>query len=213
MTHVLLIALPLALAAALSPSGLLFVMLILSEDENPKLKALKFVLGATVFLVAFAAFIFLTVKQAVGATSHPSKTSAVLDIVFAVLIAAIVTRNFLTRHKTKPEKTHTHRPYLLLGFVYMLVNVSSLIPFAAAVKLIATSRLAVWEHVGALAVIVVVAMSLIAFPVVVTYALPEKSQRILGPTTRFFKRYGTTIANVYFLIMAVYLLAHGIAHL
>jgi threonine/homoserine/homoserine lactone efflux protein len=206
--------LPLALAATISPTGLLFVMMILGGKEKPKPKSLQFVTGSALFLFLLGLLVFFTFKPAINATVSPSQTSAILDIVFGTLIVLFITHSVFVKKKDKPEKTKKHnRPYLLLGFLYMLVNVSTLIPFIAAVKIIATNKLAPLDDLGILVFVVVVSVLLVAFPVIISYTMPNKSKRILDPTNRFFSKYGAKIANVYFLLIAVYLILKGTAHL
>lgn len=213
MIRTLIETVPLALAATLSPSGLLFVMIILSGKDKPKPKALQFVIGATTFLIALGLLALFTFKPAVSSAGHPNKVSAILDIVFGVGIALVIGRSTFAKKKEKPEKASRQRPYALLGFLYMFINVSTLIPFIAAVKDIAAHKLSLSKELGTLAIVISISMLMIAFPVIVTYTMPNKSKRVLDPTTRFFTRYGMRISKVYFLIIAVYLLVKGIAHL
>ncbi|MEK7816705.1 MAG: hypothetical protein AAB281_00455, partial [Actinomycetota bacterium] len=59
MGTTLLEILPLAAAAAVSPTGLLFVMMILSGSEGAERKATRFVAGAALFLLALGMIVTL----------------------------------------------------------------------------------------------------------------------------------------------------------
>ena len=135
--------LPLAIGATISPTGLLFVMMILSGKGNSKKKALSFVIGATLFLVGLGLLIFFTYKPIVSNTAHPDDVSSIINIVLGILIILIVIKSVFFKKKDKPvddSKKHD-KPYSVLGFLYMLINVSTLIPFIAAIKIIAANKL------------------------------------------------------------------------
>ncbi|MBI4856748.1 MAG: GAP family protein [Acetobacterium woodii] len=211
MERTFLEILPLAIGAAISPTGLLFVMLILSGKDNSKKSALGFVLGSTLFLALLGLIIFFTAKPVVNSTNHPNITSSIIDIVLGILILAIVAKSVFFKKKPKtddPKKKK--RPYPIMGFLYMCINISTLIPFIAAVKIISMNKLAPWDGLAILLVTILITMSMIAFPVLITYAMPHESQKILGPVNGFMAKNGAKIGNIYFALMALYLIYHGV---
>jgi hypothetical protein len=213
MDKTFLAVLPLALAATISPSGLLFVMMILSGKDKPKLKSLQFVLGAAGFLFVLGLFTFLTFKPAINATAHPSTTSAVIDIVFGVLIIGVILHSVFGKKKDESTKKKHNIPYFLVGFLYMIINVSTLLPYVAALKIISTNKIGVFDDFWMFLAVLAITMLMVAFPVIITYMLPNSSQKILGPTSIFFSKYGKLIANVYFFAIAIYLILKGLNHL
>lgn len=203
--------LPLAIGAAISPTGLLFVMMILSGKENSKKSALGFVLGGTLFLTILGLFLFFTAKPVVNATNHPDITSSMIDICLGILILLIVAKSLFFKKKPKiAAAKKKKRPYPIIGFLYMAINISTLIPFIAAVKIISINKLALWDNIAIFLVTVVITISMIAFPVVISYAMPKESQKILGPVNAFMAQNGSKIGNGYFVLMAVYLIYHGV---
>lgn len=206
--------LPLALTAAISPTGLLLVMSILSGKESPVKKSRAFILGAFVFLIALGLLISLTFHPAVQQTSNPGKTSAVIDIVLGLLILGVLVVSVFHKKKEKPaKKKKRKRPYTLLGFGYMLVNYSTLIPYIAAAKIINDGDLGFWEKLPLFVILILITMSLVSLPVAVTWLFPEQSGRILGPVKTFMSRHGRMIANVFFLAMAIYLIVYGVSRI
>lgn len=211
MAQTFLEILPLAIGAAISPTGLLFVMMILSGKDNSKKSALGFVLGGTLFLTILGLFIFFTAKPVVNSTDHPNVTSSIIDIVLGILILGIVVKSVFFKKKNKTDDSKKKkRPYPIMGFLYMFINISTLIPFIAAVKIISMNKLVPWDGIAILLITILITMSMIAFPVVITYAMPHKSQKILGPVNSFMAKNGSKIGNVYFALMALYLIYHGI---
>jgi len=210
MEHTFFEILPLAIGSAISPTGLLFVMMILSGKNNSKKNALSFVLGGTLCLTLLGVFIFFTAKPIVTSTIRPDITSSIIDIVLGFLIIVIVITSVFSKKKSKNDAAkNKKRPYSIIGFFYMFINISTLIPFIAAVKIIAMNKLGDWDGIAILLLTIVIAMCMIAFPVVISYAMPQKSQSILGPVNGFMSKNGTKIGNVYFTLMAIYLIYHG----
>jgi hypothetical protein len=204
--------LPLAIGATISPSGLLFVMLILSgKGEDTKKSALKFILGALMFLVCLGLLILFLYRPAINSASSPSRLSAILNIVLGTLIALMILRSTFFKNKAKTtSRKKRNLPYFVLGFAYMLTNVSTLIPFIAAVKIIADDGLAGLDNLALFAIVLIITMMLVSFPVIVTYLMPNKSARILVPVEAFMSKHGSQIARAYFFLIAIYLIVHGI---
>ena len=207
--------LPLALAATVSPGGLLFVMMILSGKGNARRNSLMFLLGGSFFLIVLGTVVTATYKPAVSSAGNPGRLAGVIDIVLALLIAVIIIRSMLTGKSPKqPQEENPgprrQRPYPVLGFVFMLINISTLIPFIAAVKLLADDRLGVIENMPMFAILVAVTMFMIAFPVIISYLVPDRSQKVLGPVESFMSRHGQQIAHAYFLAIAAYLAVKGL---
>jgi len=211
MDPTLLKVLPLAIGATISPTGLLFVMMILSGKDSPKKKALSFILGATLFLIILGLIIFFTAKPAIQSTNRPDVTSSIIDIVLGILIVLIVIKSVFFKKKDKQADSKKHKkPYSVIGFLYMFINVSTLIPFIAAIKIIAENKLAPLDDLSMVIAVILITMFMVAFPVIITYAMPKKSEAILGPINGFMSKHGSTIANVYFMLMAIYLIYAGI---
>ena len=207
--------LPLAIGATISPTGLLFVMMILSGKDNPKKKALAFIIGSILFLITLGLFIFFTFKPIIQSTAHPDVTSSIINIVLGLIIILIVIKSVFFKKKDKPKddaKKHK-KPYLVLGFLYMLINISTLIPFIAAVKIVAANKLHLMDDFWMVGTVIIITMLMVAFPVIITYAMPKESTKILGPVTAFMSKHGAQIANVYFMLMAVYLIYAGFTKL
>lgn len=203
--------LPLALAADISPSGLLFVMLILSDKDNGKRKSLSFVVGAFAFLIVLGVAVMLTFKAVAGQSAHPTKLSGIIDILLGLLILVIVAVSVWRKPVAHPNDRQKRKPpYLALGFLFMITNVSTLIPFIAASKIIASAKLGIPDTSAVFAAVIGITMFMVAFPVFISYAAPKKSDKILGPIQTFMRARGKQVADIYFLAMAAYLIARGL---
>ncbi len=203
-------ALPLAIAAAFSPSGLLFVMLIMSSKKGKK-GALLFDIGGIAFLTAVVVIFDLLFNFAGGQRHSDPTVSSYIDIALGILIVFITLRNILT--KKKKESKELRLPLFICGFIYMAINLSSLIPFIAAAKTLFLSDIPLFPYIISIVILIIITMSLMLFPVIVEYIIPKQSQKVLAPIETFMQKHGTLLANGYFLIIALYLIIKSILQL
>ncbi|MFA6001518.1 MAG: GAP family protein [Thermoleophilia bacterium] len=210
MEKTLLEILPLALAATISPTGLLFVTMILTGKDHPKKNSVLFLCGSVIFLIVLSTVISLTYKTTVATASHPSTLSGVIDIVLGLLIIMVIGKAVIFGKKDKPAKKKRHRPYLVMGFLYMIINASTLIPYIAASKIITQNNIGLGNALLVFTVLILITMFMISFPVIITILLPGKSERVMKPVRSFMSRYGNQIAQAYFFLIAIYLIVHGI---
>jgi threonine/homoserine/homoserine lactone efflux protein len=211
MERTLLEILPLALAAALSPTGLLFVTAIIGGKGNARRNALLFVVGGIIFLAVLGLVIMLVFNHTVVPSDHHKKLSAWIDIIFGALIILVVWSSLFIKRKKKATKVKKRqRPYVIVGFFFMMINTSTNIPFAAASKTIADSGLPPPENAVLFIVLVLITISMFAFPVVFSYVAPEKSEVVLGKARTFMQRYGAQLTRAFFIVVGIYLVVKGI---
>ncbi|MDO8736269.1 MAG: GAP family protein [Thermoleophilia bacterium] len=214
MVNTLIEILPLALAATISPSGLLFVTMILSGKENPKRHAVLFLVGSITFLFILGIILLFTFKSALNSAEQPHTLSGILDIVFGVLVILFIGQSLIFGKKKKPEDKKKHKyPFFVMGFGFMIINTSSLIPFIAACKIITDGDLGAVRAMSLLAILIAIAMLMISFPVIITILMPKKSDVVMVPVKSFMAKHGSVIAKGYFILIAVYLIYHGIVQL
>jgi len=213
MDRTFLEILPLAIATTFNPSGLLFVIMILSGKVKPVRHAFTFLFGAATFLIVLGLFIMLTFKPAINSTNHPDALSSAIDIALGILVIVFIGRSFLVKAKPKKTGKASKRPFFIMGMGYMLINASSLIPFIAANKIISENGLGFAESLTIFAALIIIAMTMISFPVLIIVTMPGKSERIMGPVKTFMSKHGSQIARIYFFLMGIYLIAHGVRNL
>jgi threonine/homoserine/homoserine lactone efflux protein len=203
--------LPLAIAATFSPSGLLFVTMILSGKKSPVRHAVLFLLGAVAFLAVLGLVVMLTFKPAVNSENHPGTVSSAIDIILGFLMILLIGHSFISRKKQKQKRDkQRQRPFFIMGTGYMMINASSLIPFIAASKIIAENDHAFWDSLPLFLFLILVTMLMVSFPVLVTILLPAKSERVMVPVKSFMSKHGSQIARAYFFLIGLYLILHGI---
>ncbi len=94
----------------------------------------------------------------------------------------------------------------------MMTNVTSIVPFIAATKIIADHGLGVPRTALLLLFLIATTMLMVSFPVllVITVGIPAKSQGAMESVTSFLNRHGRLVASIFFLLVAIYLIIHGI---
>jgi hypothetical protein len=211
MEKTLLEILPLAIAATFSPSGLLFVTMILSGKDRPVKNSVVFLSGAILFLIALGSFIMVAYNSAVTSKGHPGTFAGAIDILLGLLIIVVIGRSLIFKKKEKTvEKKQGRRPYLIMGFLFMLINASSLIPFIAASKIIAENDIGFVNALIAFIALILITMFMVSFPVLVILLMPGRSEKVMVPVKSFISRHGTQVAQAYYFLIALYLIYKGV---
>lgn len=172
MSDLLTKVVPLALAAAVNPAGILVLVALLATAKRT---ALFLCVG---FCAVFVAFGAVVLAFGLRLELRPSTTSALVDLAAAVLVAYLGVR-FLRKH---PE------------------------PDAAKKK----RQLGPADAWAALVVFLVICLTPMVAPVVVAFAAPKASGKVLDPVNRTLTKHGDTIIAVVCFVIAVYLAEKGI---
>lgn len=213
MGSVLLTIMPLALAASLNPTGVLLESSIISGPGNGRRNALLFVIGATSFLIVLGLAVMFVFNHTVLPSVHHARLSAAIDIGLGMLIALAVLGSMVRgggTRRSQPASRARHRPYLAVGLLFMAVNTSTNIPFVAASKGIADGGLPLYEEAITFSLLVLITLSLLAFPVVFAYAAPVRAESVMRRLRRVMDDYGLMFARGFFLLVAGYLVWKGI---
>lgn len=112
MEKALLEILPLAIAATFSPSGLLFVTMILSGKDRPLKNTVVFLSGAILFLIALGSFIIFAYNSAVTSKGHPGTFAGAIDILLGLLIIVVIGRSVIFRKKEKKVEKNRRRNHV-----------------------------------------------------------------------------------------------------
>ena len=199
---------PLALAAAVNPTGILVLMALLATARRA---GLSLCIG---FCVAFAAFGAVVLAFGLRLELRPSTATAVVDLVAAVLIAFLGVRAL--RRKPKPEDGHEKKRKLGLagGFVAGLglavTDFSSIIPYLVALKEMAIAGVSAADAWVALVVFLAIMLAPMVAPTVLVFAAPAAADKVLGPVRRALQKHGDLIVAIVCFVIAVYLAEKGI---
>lgn len=210
MARTLLEILPLVLAAALSPTSLVMVITILGGKGDSRRNSLLFVTGGAIFLVLFGLAVMVIFNHVVIPIDYKGRLSFWIDIVLGGAIILLVFRSLFGREKQDWKEKAGNRPYLVVGFLMMLINSSTEVPFMAACKIITEARLPLWDAAILFSLQVIITMSLLSFPVALSYAAPRRSAAVLDRFGALITRYGNLLVKAIFLLVGAYLIWRGV---
>jgi threonine/homoserine/homoserine lactone efflux protein len=150
--------------------------------------------------------------------SGPGVVSGTIDLVAAAALLGLGVRNLLKRHKDaagdRPQKVRRQRRLglvtgIVTGLVLAATDVTSLIPYGITLKDLSVAKLSSAEVALGDAVFLIICLSPMVLPVVLTYAAPGAAARVLDPLNRTLKRHGNTITAAVLMVLAVYLAYKG----
>ena len=210
MSDLTLKILPLALAAAVNPAGILVVVALLATARRT---ALFLVAG---FCAVFVAFGVVVLALGLRLELKPSTTSAVIDLAAAALIVFVGIRGL---RKKKPaaggDSAPKHRTLgaaggFVAGLALAASDFSSVIPYLVALKDMAIAGAGSAAAWTALAVFLAICLAPMVAPVAVSYAAPRSAEHLLGPVRRALQKHGQTIIAVVCFVIAAYLALKGV---
>jgi threonine/homoserine/homoserine lactone efflux protein len=210
VTELILKILPLAIAAAINPTGILVIVALLATAKRTAL-----FLSAG-FCAVFIAFGVVVLALGLRLELKPSTTSAVIDLVAAAVIVYLGVRAL---RKKKPadadDPARKHRKLgsggaFAAGMALAAVDFSSIVPYLVALKDMTVADAGAGASWTALAVFLAICLAPMVAPVALTYAAPKEAERVLDPLRRTLQKHGGTIVAVVCFVIAAYLAVKGV---
>lgn len=217
MLHLLVVLVPLGLAAAVSPV-MLTEQTVLMAGPHGRRTGLSYAAGTAAVLVVLVGAVLLLGRSI--ALPRAPRLDASLDLTIGgllLVLAAVVAR--WHRHPGHQE-VRRHSPAGLappaafaFGLFSMATNVTTLALVVPAAKEIAAEGLPAWESlVAALALVALAALPAWA-PVALVAAAPEAAHRLLEALQRVIRRHGRTLVVVLIAAVGAFLVVRGIVRL
>ncbi len=152
MNALLAQVLPFAIAAAISPTVLTIVLLILAGAHKPLIRAWAFTLGGVAFTILFV-WLSVTIFGNLGdaGTGHQSMGSRIVKLVFAAVLLALAVRQVIRARHPKPAAGGPNKwqrrlanartiDFVAVGFMAMLSNASTLVMILAGAHVVTVSQ-------------------------------------------------------------------------
>ena len=204
----------LALGAAISPIPLTVSILLLSQPDRGRPKALAFAAGQVVALSILSVIFAVVLRKALG-SSHPhAKHESTLDIVLGALLLLLAARKALTKPKPKKAKKEKQRSLFAefaFGFGLMAVNVETLVLVVASVRALVGSKIGVGEEAVVLLAIVLIVTVSATVPPLITFVIPKKSGEALKWLNQQTTKHQRGIAIGFLIFFGAYLGYKGIS--
>lgn len=216
-------SLPLAVGVALSPVPIIAVVLMLTS-RRARSNGPAFVIGWLIGLAVIGAIV-LSVAGPAGASKSGSPATWVswVKIVLGAALLLVAVRQFRGRPKDSDEAAlpkwmasiDTMKPLTVLGLAALLggVNPKNLLLAVSAGASIAQTGISGTEQAIAYAVFAVIGTIGVGTPVVIYFALGERSEKMLAALKDWMGRHNAVIMSVLCLIIGVKLIGDAIGAL
>ena len=210
-----------ALAAMLSPTTLIFSVLVLVLGDRPLRTGFWFYLGAltaTLGIGVIAAFV-LGNTAASDTPSSPKTWVAIVDVVFGLFLLVWVAR--VVRRPADPTKiasavdkmgkVASSPAVAVVGAGAALANPGAFIPIA--LKDISELNPSAAQYVGDWLFFTIVSLLPLALSLLLLVVARERAERWLGGARKWLERHALTIAAAIVVLLAASLLRNGISGL
>jgi threonine/homoserine/homoserine lactone efflux protein len=213
MGSLLLRVLPLALGAAVSPTVLTVIVLLLAGAKSRR-DAVAFAIGTLAVSIAIGVAVLFLFNRALqhhhDTTGH---RSAIIDIVLGGLLLALAVRELVAAPKTKEPKAQRKLGIgasFALGAVVMVANFSSLVLYLAALKEIVRADVTTASELVVTAAFIAIMLLPVELPLLLTVVAPGSSERILATIGTTVKRHSHAITVVVLVVFGAYLVVKGV---
>ncbi len=214
---------PLGLGAAVSPTALMVLILLLSISKRPKVQGLGYYIGAVIMVSIVAV---LGIILGVGVTSASNKSDpilAVIDIVLGILLLVLGFREIFKPQKPiinnflgDSKKTSTITQFikgLSFGFGMFLINFSTTIIILEAGKQIGSSSADIYGKLIVLIVLILITLLVCELPLIIYFLFPKKANNILSHVNKWMQKNGHYLMGIVLVIIGLYLMWIGFLRL
>jgi hypothetical protein len=207
--------LPLAIGAAISPTILIVVLLVLGGPVHPRVRGAAYAAGAISVLLVLTAVSLAFLRRSVVHKAGSDSFYGWLDIGFAVLLVLVGVRELLTAPKPKQDPTGGGDPrphigrFYVIGIAMMLTNFSTLVLYVPAMKEVAIANVGSGAKTVTVAIALAIASVLAWAPVVLDVVAPRTAGHLLNPLNAFMTRHQKAVTVCVCFAFAIFLMAKG----
>jgi hypothetical protein len=214
---------PLALGAAVSPTALMGIILLLSISRRPKVQGLGYYLGAIILILIV---VVLGILLGVGITTtspKPDPILALMDVIFGIILLIFGVKRIFKSQKSsmgifQGDNKHTPMSMLFIkgfsfGFGMFLINFSTTIIVLEAGKEIGTSSVDMIGKLVVLTILILITLLICEVPLLMYILFPEKANNILSGVNKWMQRNGHYLMGIVILVIGAYLILIGLLRL
>ncbi|MGB9978732.1 GAP family protein [Methanobacterium sp.] len=212
--------LPLAIGAAVSPTVLIGIILILSMSDRPKLSGIAFYIGAIIILLSVAAAgVLLGKGAAVASSKHPSVTSAYFDLALGILLILLGIGRIVKKGSGGPNESRfggkSKSPasdfirYMILGLGMFTVNFTTTVLVFAAGKDIGVSSAGITDKVTVVIILTLMTLLVVEIPLLIYFTMPERSEKLLGVLNTWMQKNSRYLMAAVMFVFGIYLMLKG----
>lgn len=226
-TSLLIQIIPLAWAAAVSPTALSIFLIMMSLTDNPRLAGFSFYTGAIiVFLITVVIGILLGNSLTASGHSDPG-TLASIDIFLGALLVLLGIRNIFGEESQshgvallkylKIEDTASNfsklKRYFTVGFLTFLINFSTAIFVLAAARQIGLTNAGLITSAVAIIILGIITLIVIEIPLLLFLIFPRTIEKTLQPVNEWITNNGNYLVATFLIVIGVYVVYNGLSRL
>jgi threonine/homoserine/homoserine lactone efflux protein len=215
--------LPLAFGAAVSPTALMGIIILLSVSKKPKLQSFGYYIGSLILIIIVT---IIGILLGTGITTGYNKPHLLLDwidVILGILLLFLGTRRIIQTQKSPKNRIQSsNEPKSNLnlflkgisyGFGLFLINFSTTIIVIEAGKEIAVSPVGLVGKLLIIMVLIVITLLVCEVPLLMYVLSPEKAKKILLKVNKWMQRNGHILMGIVIFLIGAYLILVGLIRL
>jgi MFS family permease len=216
----LLEILPIALAAAISPTSFALIIVLLSLSKRPKTSGTGFLVGSFLVILV-AALLGMIAAEGVLTRAEPGPFKIWIDLFLGIIVLYYGFKILLTKNAWFEEKelelptnnksaTSEFLSSLVLAMGLFALNfITTALVFLGGSK-IAAAGLGWLGTLISLLVLMAITLSMVALPVLIYFLTPKKADKILFKLNKWIKKNGHYLTAILIIIIGFYFLYNGL---
>ncbi len=214
---------PLAFGAAVSPTALMGIIILLSISKKPKLQGFGYYIGSVILIIIV---VLLGLLLGAGITSGYNKPHLLLDwidVVLGIFLLLLGARRIFQAQKSptnRVQSTDKQKSNLNLfikgisfGVGLFLINFSTTIIVLEAAKEISISPVGLIGKLLIITILIFITLLACEVPLIMYVLRPQKAKKILLNVNKWLQRNGHILMGIVLLLIGAYLIWVGLMRL
>jgi threonine/homoserine/homoserine lactone efflux protein len=214
---------PLAWAAAVSPTALSLFLVMMSLTDNPRLAGFSFYAGAIAVLLV-TVFIGILLGNSLTSTGHSDPaTIGAIDIFLGAIIILIGIRNLFSKGRensggalikyllvdSAASNFTKFKRFFTVGLLTFLINFSTAIFVLAAGRQIGLAKTGLLPDFTAILVLTIITLVVIEVPLLFLLIFPKTARKATEPINRWINKNGNYLIALFLLAIGVLVMYNG----
>ncbi|HTX61261.1 MAG TPA: GAP family protein [Methanobacterium sp.] len=218
---------PLAWAAAVSPTALSFFLVMMSMTDNPRLAGLSFYFGAIIVFL-FTVILGLILGNSLISSGHSDPgTIASIDLFLGAILVLLGVKNIFGKKseehsgallkylkvENSSSNIYKFKRYFTVGFITFLINFSTAIFVLAAARQIGLANAGVITTTVAIVVLGIITLVVIEVPLIFFILFQKTGEKVMEPVNEWISSHGNILVAVFLIVIGVYVIVNGMGRL
>ena len=212
---------PIALAAAISPTSFALIIVLLSISKRPKTSGTGFLVGSALVIFVAALLGMIAAEGVLLTRAEPGPLKIWIDLFLGIIVIYYGFKILLTKNAWFEDKelelptnnkssTSEFLSSLVLAMGLFALNfITTALVFLGGSK-IAAAGLGWLGTIISLFVLMAITLSMVALPVLIYFLVPKKADNILFKLNQWIQKNGHYLTAILVLLLGFYFLLNGL---